>query len=62
MRFAIVLLLAGAAFAKDAADGLMVVHVQYERTFCGLARRRVFAAPALPVDQDGLLLVVGLHL
>ena len=62
MRFAIVLVLCGASFAKEAADGLMVVHVQYERTFGGQARRRVLAATALPVDQDGLLLVVGLHI
>ena len=62
MRFAIVLVLCGASFAKEAADGLMVVHVQYERTFGGQARRRVLAATALPVDQDGLLLAVGLHI
>ncbi len=62
MRLAIVLLLCGASFAKDASDGLMVVHVQYESTFGGQVRRRVLAAPALPVDQDGLLLAVGLHL
>ena len=60
MRSAAVLLLAAAlAEAGDLAERLYVVRITTERsTFQGTSRQTI-AAPALPVDAQGLLMAVG---